>query len=374
MARGFFVGTMKRLLVGGTLALCFLSAAVLQAAAAEITPQERKLIPLAKKEGAVILLNTSITEFTANELGKAFVRHYGLGSDFKFHNLKKGTGAALSQVRQEFQANKSTADVLQVSAPDFFDGAAKRGFFLPLDSGQWKFHAEVKKAGQYSNYPHVIVTNAYAFVPVWNTSCPGMANVNITSYADTVAPSLKGKTISTDITKSTTFTNTAVALDESGFDLYGYWDKLKATDPIVEFRTEPKMQMVVSCERPIDAWNLPIRVRQYTLKKPELRKFIKVGSYKEGHLMLGNQAAVLKGAPNPNAGKLFLEFLLTDEGANLVAKNEALYSFRQGWKVPPEAKEFMKELSEMKLIGLKDWVKAGEKFEAVRAEWIKRFK
>lgn len=362
--------------MGALLVPLFLAAAAIHAAsAAEITSEEKKLIPLAKKEGAVILLNTSITEFTANELGKAFIRHYGLGGGFKFHNLKKGTGAALSQVRQEFQAGKSTADVLQVSAPDFFDGAAKRGYFLPLESGQWKFHEEqVKKAGQYSNYPHVIVTNAYAFVPVWNASCPGMANVNITSYADTAVPSLKGKTISTDITKSTTFTNTAIALQESGFDLYAYWDKLKATDPIVEFRTEPKMQMVVSCERPIDAWNLPIRVIQYTVKKPELRKFIKVGSYKEGHLMLGNQAAVLKGAPHPNAAKLFLEFLLTDEGANLVAKNEALYSFRRGWKVPPEAKEYMKELGDMKLIGLKDWVKAGEKFEPVRAEWTKRFK
>ena len=34
------------------------------------------------------------------------------------------------------------------------------------------------------------------------------------------------------------------------------WDKLKATDPIVEFRTEAKMQMVVSCQRPFDMWNL----------------------------------------------------------------------------------------------------------------------
>ena len=34
------------------------------------------------------------------------------------------------------------------------------------------------------------------------------------------------------------------------------WTKLKATDPLVEFRTEPKMQMVVSCQRPLDMWNL----------------------------------------------------------------------------------------------------------------------
>jgi hypothetical protein len=36
-------------------------------------------------------------------------------------------------------------------------------------------------------------------------------------------------------------------LQENGvLDPKTYWDKLKATDPLVEFRTEPKMQMVIT--------------------------------------------------------------------------------------------------------------------------------
>src|SRR6516164_1150527 len=102
---------------------------------------------------------------------------------------------------------------------------------------------------------------------------------------------------------STPFSNTALALQENGvLKLDEFWDKLKATDPLVEFRTEPKMQMVITCQRPLDMWNLSGRVYQNVLKKPDLAKVLKIGHYSEGQVMLGNQAAVIKGAPHRSAG------------------------------------------------------------------------
>ena len=230
-------------------------------------------------------------------MAAAFIKRYGLGPNFKFNNLRKGTGATVAQVRQEIQAGKHTVDILLVSAPGFFAAAVKRGAFEKLDSGYWKNHEELAKAaGQYFDYPYVVVPLAYTFQPVWNTSCPGMANFNANSYADVVKPELKGKTIVSDITKSFTYTNTAISLAENhAVDMDAFWQKLKATDPMVEFRTEPKMQMVISCQRPLDMWNLSGRVYQNVLKKPELAKVLKIGSYKEGQVMLGNQAAVHQG-------------------------------------------------------------------------------
>lgn len=343
--------------------------------AAQFTPQEEKLIPLAKKEGAVTIINPLFSDETATSLGPAFIKHYGLGSDFKFNNLRKGTGQVVAQVRQEIQARRFTVDVILVSAPGFFDEAAKRGAFEKLDSGYWKDHEELaKKAGQYFDYPYVVVPLAYTFQPVWNSSCPGMAKINVTSYADAVQPALKGKTIASDITKSFTYTNTAISLKENGFDIDALWDKLKATDPVIEFRTEPKMQMVISCQQPIDMWNLSGRVYQNVLKKPELAKIIKIGYYKEGQVMLGNQASVIKGAPHSNAGKLLLEFLLGKEGTDIVVQGEAVNSFLKGYKPPAAAKPYLLDLSEHKLLGLKDWVGAQNEFKAVRDDWLKRFK
>ena len=340
-----------------------------------LTPQEMKLAEAAKKEGAVTLLNPIFSDRTGERLAEAFIKHYNLGPNFKFNNLRKGTGQTVAQVRQEIVAGRFTVDILLVSAPGFFEEATKRGAFVPLESAYWKNHAELaKEAGQYSNYPHVVVPFAYSFQPVWNASCPGMSNVNITSYPDAVNPAFKGKTIASDLTKSITYTNTALSLEENKLlDLKPYWEKLKATDPLVEFRTEPKMQMVITCQRPFDMWNLSGRVYQNVLKKAELGKVLKVGTYKEGQVMLGNQAAVIKGGPNPNAAKLLIEFMLKKEGTDIFIEGEAMYSFMKGYQPPAETKPWVFDLTKTKLLGLKDWVAASKLQKQVRDDWQAKF-
>jgi ABC-type Fe3+ transport system substrate-binding protein len=352
-----------------------LATATTLAHAANLTPQEQKLAAAAKKEGAVVLLNPIFSDRTGERLAQAFIKHYDLGPNFKFNNLRKGTGQTVAQVRQEIVANRFTVDILLVSAPGFFDEAAKRGAFVALESDYWKNHTELaKQAGQYSNYPHVVVPFAYSFQPVWNASCPGMSNVNIMSYSDTVKPEFKGKTIASDLTKSITYTNTALSLQENKLlDLNPFWDKLKATDPLVEFRTEPKMQMVITCQRPFDMWNLSGRVYQNVLKKAELGKVLKVGTYKEGQVMLGNQAAVIKGGPNPNAAKLLIEFMLKKEGTDIFIEGEAMYSFMKDYQPPAETKPWVFDLTKTKLLGLKDWIASAKLQKEVRSAWQAKF-
>jgi ABC-type Fe3+ transport system substrate-binding protein len=121
-------------------------------------------------------------------------------------------------------------------------------------------------------------------------------------------------------------------------------------------------------------WNLSGRVYQNVLKEPKLAKILKIGSYKEGQVMLGNQAAVLKGAPHPNAGKLLLEFLLTKAGTDVVVVGEAVNSFLKGYQPPEAARPYLLDLSKHKLLGLKDWVGAQSQFKQVRDAWQQRFK
>jgi iron(III) transport system substrate-binding protein len=343
--------------------------------AADLTPQEKTLAEAAKKEGAVTILNPIFSDRTGERLGKAFVAHYNLGPNFQFNNLRNGTGQTVAQVRQEIVAGRFTVDILLVSAPGFFAEAAKRGAFEKLDSAYWKNHAELaKSAGQYSNYPYVVVPFAYSFQPTWNASCPGMSDISVMSYPDAVNPALKGKTIASDLTKSITYTNTALSLQENKLlELTPYWDKLKATDPLIEFRTEPKMQMVISCQRPLDMWNLAGRVYQNVLKKAELGKVLKVGTYKEGQVMLGNQAAVIKGGPNPNAAKLLMEFMLKKEGTDIFIEGEAMYSFMKGYQPPAETKPWVFDLTKTKLLGLKDWIAASKLQKEVRSVWQTKF-
>ncbi len=346
------------------------------ALAADITPQESKLVSAAKAEGSVTLINPLFSDRTGRRLGEAFAKRYGLGEDFKLNNLRKGTGATVAQVRQEIKAGKFTVDVILVSAPAFFDVAAKRGAFETLDSGHWKDSESVAKAaGQYFNYPYVVTPLAYTFQPVWNTACPGMSDFDVSGYADVAVSRVKGKTIVSDITKSFTYTNTVIALQKAGkVDFTELWGKIKTTDPIVEFRTEPKIQMVISCQRPFDMWNLAGRVYQNVLKQPKLKGQLKLGSYEEGQVMLGNQAAVLKGARNPNAGKLLVEFLLSEEGSDIFVEGEAIYSFRKGYRPPPAAAPYLLDLGKQTLVGLDDWVGAQREFKSVRGIWQDNFR
>jgi iron(III) transport system substrate-binding protein len=359
--------------VGAASAVALLAATV--AHAQNLTPQEQKLIEPAKKEGAVTIINALFSDRTAQRMGEAFVKRYNLGPDFKFNNLRKGTGATIAQVRQEIQAGKFTVDVHLVSDPGFFDAAHKRGAYEKLDSGAWNdSEALAKQAGQYFNYPYVVTPLAYTFQPVWNSSCPGMENVKVTSLYDTVKPEFKGKTIVSDITKSSTYTNTTISLIENkAVDFKKLYTMLKATDPIVEFRTEPKMQMLITCQRAMDMFQLSGRVYQNVQKKAELAKVLKIGYFKEGQVMLGNQIAVLKGAPHPNAGKLLIEFLLSKEGADVYVEGEAVYSFRKDYTPPEAARPYLLNMEETKLLGLKDWVAARSKFKAVRDQWQSYF-
>ena len=363
-----------RFLIAAVAALAVFASGALVSEA--MMKNQKELVRAAKKEGAVTIINPLFSDRTAKRMGPAFRKHYGLGSGFKFRNLRKGTGATVSQVRQEMRANKFTVDVHVVSAPGFFAAAQKRGAYHKLDSAEWNKHfaAVIKKAGQYANYPYVVTPLAYTFQPVWNTSCPGMKDLNVTSYPDTITKNLMGQTIAGDITKSFTYTNTVISLIENGMDMNKYWDALKATKPVVMFRTEPKMQVLINCERGLDPWNLSGRVYQNVLKKPSLAKVLKIGYYKEGQVMLGNQAAVLNGAPNPNAGKLLVEFLLTKEGTDVYVEGEAVYSFRGGYKPPKVVQPYLLDLSKHKLLGQKDWVASRKLFKKTRAEFIKRFK
>ncbi len=371
--------TGHRAIAVGAIASAALLGAASASSAAELNAVEKKLAAAAKAEGEVTIIHPLFSDRTGQNMQKAFVERYGLGPNFKLNSLRKGTGATVAQVRQEIQAGKFTIDAILVSSPGFFAEAAKRGAFDTLESGYWKeqYQANIDAAGQFAQFPYVVTPLYYTFQPVWNTSCPGMEKLDVTSYSDVIKADLKGKTISSDITKSFTYTNTVISLKENlKWDDAKFWADLKKTDPIVEFRTEPKMQMVISCERPLDMWNLSGRVYQNVIKQPDLKDKIKIGYYKEGQVALGNQVAVLKGAPHPNAAKLLIEFLLSKEGTDVYVEGEAVGSFRKGYKPPAAAAPYLTdfEAKGTKLIGQKDWVASAKEFKTVREEWQKNFR
>ncbi|MBT4095861.1 MAG: hypothetical protein HOE85_18015, partial [Nitrospinaceae bacterium] len=97
-----------RLIFSGVAAAALVSLSMATTASAALSPQEQKLARAAKKEGGVIIINPLFSNRTAKRMGPAFIKRYGLGSGFKFSNIRKGTGATVATVRQEIKAGKFT--------------------------------------------------------------------------------------------------------------------------------------------------------------------------------------------------------------------------------------------------------------------------
>ncbi len=233
-----------------------------------------------------------------------------------------------------------------------FKAAAKGGNFLPYVPSEWKlFEAGVKRAGLEADPPNWIVATAYAFVPVWNRKCPGFANVKIKSWTDLHNPAFKGKMSIGDARKSFTYAASwagiEAALGKSYFPKF-----VELTQPVVLFRTEESLQKVIACEYPIQIWQLPGRVHQRAQEDPTLD--LAAAWPEEGVVVIGVPMAILKGSKHPNAAKLLMEFLLSEEGLTAYVADEAHFAFRDGLKTPDAVKKYVPDVSRVKALPV-DW-------------------
>jgi len=307
-----------------------------------------KLIEAAKKEGEVHYIDANVEPKTQAGLDWAFRKKYGLPESFKFTHTLQGTGQVVASAQQEIKAGRHTFDIVSVAAPSFFKAAAKAGDFLAYLPAGWKsYEGQVKRLGVEANPPNWITPLAYAFVPVWNRKCPGFANVQIKSWRDLLNPAFKGKLILPDVRKSFSYAASWAGMEAAlGKD---YFPKLvELTQPAIFFRTEENMQKAISCEYPISVWQLSGRVYQRMQEDPTLN--LGVAWPQEGLTLLPLPFGILKGAPHPNAAKLLIEFFLSEEGVREYISGEAIFSLREGFKVPEVVRRYTPGVAQVKFL------------------------
>ncbi len=305
-----------------------------------------KLIEAAKREGEVHYLEANVQPKTHAALDRAFRRKYGLPESFKFTHTLQGTGQVVASAQQEIKAGQHTFDIVWVSAPSFFKAAAKTGDFLPYLPAEWKHYERlVKQFGLEADPPNWVPPLAYAFVPVWNRKCPGFANVQIKSWRDLLNPAFKGKLILPDARKSFSYTASWAGMEGTlGKDFFPKLVEL--TQPAIFFRTEENMQKTISCEFPITTWQLSGRVYQRMQEDPSLD--LAVAWPQEGVTLLPMPIAILKGTAHPNAAKLLVEFFLSEEGMREYITGEAIFSLREGLRVPEAVRRYTPGVEQVK--------------------------
>ena len=137
--------------------------------------------------------------------------------------------------------------------------------------------------------------------------------------------------IISDVRRSFTFVATWVGVEAAmGKDYFPKF--VEITEPAIVDGTEESLQRVTSCEYPIQNWQSPGRVYERAREDPSLD--LAVAWPQEGVVVLWVPMAILKGSRHPNAARLLVDFLLSEEGMATYVGSELRFSLATAWASP----------------------------------------
>ena len=320
-----------------------------------------QLIEAAKKEGSLNYSDTIIQPTTNDVLVAAFRTYYGLPTSFPVNYTLLTSGAMITRVEQELAANRITFDVAAIGSPTWTFERYKSGAFMTYKSKQYAFYQEAIKQGL--GVDGVFVLNGgYAQIPIWNTE---ILDFKGKSYKEALAASVPGRFSIGDVVQSeshlTTYAGLRQVLDVD------FFKEMAKKKPTFVGRSEQSAQRILTGQDVMAFGGNPSRVHQSNQKGAKL----KILYPEEGFTFLPQMTFIMAKAPHPNAAKLWLDFILSDEGQKILADKEALISARAGFQSP--IPDIAPNFSSLKIIKV-DWEKmSAQQLMTYRDEWVSIF-
>lgn len=313
----------------------FLSVAVLPAvasAAPSPTPVTQQLVDAAKQEGKVVFY-TSIELQTAEKIGKAFEASYpGISVQVE----RNGCERLFQRLAEERGSNIHVADAIECSDMTALLFWKRRGWLAPFVAadvaGKWP--ADQRDADGY------FATERFTLSPIAYNTKLVKAEDAPKSFADLLDKKWTGKIVKAHPGYSGTIMTVTFELSR---DLG--WDYLKNLGQQrvmqVQSAAEPPKK-VTQGERQIAADG----GEYFILQIRDQGGAIDPVYPSEGTPSIPGGAGVVVDAPHPNAARLFISWLLSREGQQLLVDTGWLRSFHPD--VKPKAG--MKPLSEIKVL------------------------
>ncbi len=329
------------------------------------SPEEKarveKLIEGAKQEGSVSYWDTVIQPTTNDNLVKAFKARYGLPASFKVNYTLAQTGDLVTRVEQEIAAGRVTIDIASIAAPSWAFDRAKRGELMEYRSPEYKHYQQIFDAGLGKD-GFFAFNGGYVFVPMWNAENQDFKGK---SYKDIIGAIPPGRLNHGDVANSTSYLATYIG--QRQVLPREFFEKLAAQKPVFFRRSEQIATGLVTGEQLMAYSGMPTRAYQYNQKGAQI-KFI---FPEEGVVLMPQNTFIVNNAPHPNAAKLWIDFILSEEGQTILAKDEALISGRAGFKSP--LPEYSPSIESLKLIKV-DWQSiTTEDMNKAKAEWVSIF-
>ncbi|HYM03712.1 MAG TPA: extracellular solute-binding protein [Stellaceae bacterium] len=290
------------------------------AAAPEPTPVTPVLVAAARAEGRVVFY-TSIEVRLAESLGHAFEAKYpGVAVQVE----RTGAERVFQRVAQEYGSNVHAVDVVESSDVGHAFAWKREDLlapFVPEDAARWPAD-ERDPDGCFAADRVTLQVMGYNTKLVQPAAAPR-------SFADLLDPKWRGKIVKAHPGYSGSVMTATFEMSRAlGWE---YFEKLSRQRVMqAQSGTEPPKKLALG-ERPVMVdgaeyvmWSLRAAGNPVAIVYPS-----------EGTPLIVGSAAVMRAAPHPNAARLFLEYLFSQDGQQLMVEEGGLRSFHPGVKELP---------------------------------------
>jgi iron(III) transport system substrate-binding protein len=263
----------------------------------------QKIVEGAKREGSIVLYSALVGAPSTDRIAKAFETRYGIPVE----TLEARASELMERVRTEQASGRALGDVSYNGAT-----ATERqmldGVFVPHGPLPGTSRLTAPFTGDGTRVPAFVIH----FGILVNTELL-KASDRPRAWKDLLDPKWKGQILADDVhpvgSGSLFFQATCEKLGRA------FHDKLAAQDP--SFTRDPR-----GSQRRVARGEYPIFIPSSFAAGKELDGLpLETVVPEEGVVYVVYQAAVFKSAPHPNAARLFMDFLLSDEVQRIYASD-----------------------------------------------------
>jgi iron(III) transport system substrate-binding protein len=255
----------------------------------------------AKKEGKVSWY-TSTPIKTAQAIADLFEKDTGVHVEL----FRSGGSAILRRFMQEHSSGLNAADVMTTSDPANSNKLATQGVFAPFKPDNFDKVPDVAKDPNGA----WVAQRLNMLVIYVRTDKVDKADYPAT-WTDVLAPKYKGKLTMTD-PSFTSLQLMAVSTLSKKFG-WSYYEKLKANGIMIVQSNQQALDTVKSGERAIALGALDSYAAAARKQGHPIQSIYPT----DGTFIIPSPTAIIKGAPHPNAAKLFANFMLSEAAQKL---------------------------------------------------------
>lgn len=325
---------MRRLVLKAAAAPLFAAFALGAApAAAQMADWEAKLYEAAKKEKEFTVYTSHYSTEEAAKFCAAFEQKY---AGIKCNFVRTTAQVAYQRLMQDMQANVAVASVFSSTDVSHFPAMKAKGLLIPYKPQNASKVVDSLK--QYSDPDgYHTVTAAGLVLITHNTNLVSQKDAP-KNWPDLLDPKWKNQ-VAIGHPAFSGYVGTWTVMMQK---LYGwdFFEKLEKNAPQIGRSINDTVTMLNAKERSVAAGP-----EATTLMSRDKGNPLGVIYPKDGALLMISPSGIPKNAPAPNAAKLYIEFMLDKEAAEVAVKNHSVPVVK-GVKMPPGTKP----LEEIKVI------------------------